>query len=70
MSKLLEKVIATVRKLPDHKQELVARRLMEHLDEVPWDTDRISMAEAREAYANGDFAVIATWKHGLGIDTD
>ena len=70
MSKLLEKVIAKVRKLPDDEQDLVAGRLMEHFDEAPSDADRVSIDEAREAYENGDFAVLATWRHDLGIGTN
>ncbi|MBN8981607.1 MAG: hypothetical protein J0I29_10105 [Rhizobiales bacterium] len=67
MSKLLEKLIAKVRKLPDDEQDLVAGRLMAHFDEVPSDADRVSIEEAREAYENGDFAVLAKWKHDMGI---
>ena len=67
MSKLLEKVIAKVRKLPDEEQDFVAVRLMEHFGEVSSDSDRVSIDAAREAYENGDFAVLAKWKHDMGI---
>jgi len=67
MSKMLENAIAKVRKLPENLQDLAAERLMEYVDESPADAERVSIDEAREAYAIGDFVTLAKWRHDLGL---
>jgi hypothetical protein len=67
MSKMLEIAIAKLRKLPKHRQEIAAKLLMEYVDKLPADLERLSIEDAREAYANGDFLMIAKWRQDLGI---
>jgi hypothetical protein len=67
MNKMLENAIAKVRKLPENIQERAAERLMEYVDESPADSERVSIEEAREAYANGDFLTLAKWRNDLGL---
>jgi hypothetical protein len=66
MSKRLERAIAKLRKLPKGLQDTAVIRLLEYVDEDPA-PDRISIEEAREAYANGDFLTLSTWKRDLGF---
>jgi len=65
---MLENAIAKVCKLPESIQDQAAERLMEYVDELPADSERVSIEEAREAYANGDFMILSKWKRDLGID--
>ena len=68
MSKLFDRAIAKVRKLPDDQQDLVAAHLIEQIEDPSAD-DRMSIDEAREAYLNGDLLVLARWRRDLGIDS-
>jgi hypothetical protein len=67
MSKILERAIAKARKLPKSLQNEAAERLLEYVDGSPAASERISIDEVREAYANGDFLTLAKWKHDLGL---
>jgi hypothetical protein len=67
MSKLLENAITKLRKLPKNLQDMAAERIIEYVDESPPSAaGRVSIDEAREAYANGDFVTLAKWRHDLG----
>ena len=66
MSKMLESAIARVRKLPKSLQDKAAERLMQYVDESPAASERVSIDDAREAYANGDSVTLAKWRHDLG----
>lgn len=67
MSKRLERAIAELQQLPKGLQDVIAKRLLEYIDETPAATGRVSVDEAREAYADGDFATLATWKLQIGL---
>ncbi|TQF27445.1 hypothetical protein UNPF46_30760 [Bradyrhizobium sp. UNPF46] len=67
MSKRLQRAIAKLERLPKGLQEEAATFLLAYVDETPTTSERISIDEAREAYANGDFATLATWKLELGL---
>jgi hypothetical protein len=67
MSKRLEQAIAKLQQLPKGLQDEVAKRLLEYVDETPSAFERVSIDEAREAYANGDCATLATWKLQIGL---
>jgi hypothetical protein len=67
MSKRFEHAIARLRQLPKRRQDEVAKRLLEFVDEAPSASERVSIDEAREAYANGDFATLATWRLQIGL---
>ncbi len=67
MSKMLERAIAQVRKLPRRAQDKAAKRLLEYVDQdPPTSSECVSIDEAREAYANSDFVTLAKWRHDLG----
>jgi len=77
MTKLLEKALEAVRRLPDDGQDEVARAMLalagESSDSEPWpltDEEREAIARSKAAAARGDLAtdeqVRAVWaKHGL-----
>lgn len=67
MSKLLERTISELRKLPKGRQNKAAKRLQEYLDQDRSAPEHVSIDEAREAYANGDFLTLARWKRDLGL---
>ena len=67
MSQRLERVIAKVRKLPKGLQDAAAQRLLEYVDQDPSASERVSIDEAREAYANGDLVTLSKWRHDLGL---
>ena len=67
MSQRLERAIAKLRKLPGDLQDTAAQHLLEYVDQGPSASGRISIEEAREAYANGDFLTLSTWKRDLGL---
>jgi hypothetical protein len=67
MSKMLESAIAEVRELPKSLQDTAAKRLLEYVNQNPSAFDRVSIDEAREAYANGDFVKLSKWRHDLGL---
>jgi hypothetical protein len=67
MSKRFERAIARLRELPKGRQDEVAKRLLEYVDENPEESGRVSIDEAREAYADGDFATLAKWKLQIGL---
>ena len=64
---MLDNAIAKVRKLPENIQDRAAERLMEYVDESSADSERVSIEEAREAYADGDFLTLARWRNDLGL---
>jgi hypothetical protein len=64
---MLETAIAKLRRLPKGLQDKAAKRLLEYADENSSASERISIEEAREAYANGDLMTLATWKRDLGL---
>lgn len=68
MSKLLEIAIAKLRKLPENAQEIAAEHLLKYVDGSPADLECLSIDDAREAYASGDFLTIAKWRQDLGIN--
>ena len=67
MSRRLERAIAKLRKLPSDLQDTAAKHLLEYVDQAPSASERISIEEVREAYANGDFLTLATWKRDIGL---
>jgi hypothetical protein len=67
MSKRLESAISKLRKLPKSLQNRAAQRLLEFVDESSTASERVTIDEAREAYASGDFVTLARWKHDLGL---
>lgn len=67
MSQRLERAIAKLRKLPGNLQDAAAQHLLEYVDQAPSASERISIDEAREAYANGDYLTLATWKRDVGF---
>ena len=67
MSQRLERAIAKMRKLPDDLQDTAAKHVLEYVDQAPSASERISIEEAREAYANGDFLTLSTWKRDVGL---
>ena len=67
MSQRLERAIAKLRKLPGDLQDTAAQHLLEYVEQAPSASERISIEEAREAYANSDFLTLATWKRDMGI---
>jgi hypothetical protein len=70
MSKRLESAIAKLRRLPKGLQNKAAAHLLEYVNEGSKASERISIDEAREAYANGDFLTLSKWKHDLGFADD
>jgi hypothetical protein len=66
MSKRLERAISKLRKLPKGLQDTAAERLLEYINQDPT-SGRVSIDEAREAYADGDFLTLSKWKHDLGL---
>jgi hypothetical protein len=67
MSKMLESAIAKVRKLPKSLQDKAAKRLLEYVNQNPSASARVSIDDAREAYANGDFVTLSKWRQDLGL---
>lgn len=67
MSKLLGKAIAKARKLPREDQDLAAAYLMEYCATGPSLSQILTIEEVRDAYDQGDFATISTWRKQLGI---
>lgn len=68
MSKYLKQAIAKLQQLPKGLQtDEVAKRLLEYVDKTPSESERVSIDEAREAYADGDLATVATWKLQIGL---
>jgi hypothetical protein len=70
MSKMLESAIAKIRKLPETLQDKAAERLLVYVDEMPSGSERVSIDDVREAYANGDFITLAKWRRDLGLADD
>jgi hypothetical protein len=67
MRKPLADAIAKLSKMPKDLQDVAAKRILEFMDETSSVSERISLDEAREAFANGDFVTLAKWKHDLGL---
>ena len=63
----LERAIAKLHHLPKGLQSQVAKRLLEYVEEAPTANEIVSIDQAREAYADGDFATLATWKLQMGF---
>lgn len=68
MRRPLADAIAKLSKLPEELQTVAAERLLDFIDETSSVSERVSLDEAREAFADGDFLTIAKWKHDLGLD--
>ena len=67
MTKLLEQVIARLRKMPDVVQDLAAERLLRHVDETPEPDELAVIAEGRRAFARGEFISLNQWRHDVEL---
>ena len=67
MAKLLEQVIARLRKMPDVVQDLAAERLLRHVDETPEPDELAAITEGRRAFAKGDFISLDHWRHDVEL---
>jgi hypothetical protein len=63
---LLDRAIASARKLPQPEQDLAAAYLMEYCSSGAF-FSQAAVDEAREAYAEGDLAFLTKWRKLLGI---
>ena len=67
MTKLLEDTIARLRKMPDVVQDLAAQRLLQHVDELPEQSDLAAIAEGRSAFARGELADLEQWRDDVEL---
>ena len=67
MTKLLEQVIARLRKMPDVVQDLAAERLLRHVDEAPEPDELAAITEGRRAFAQGEFTSQDQWRHDVEL---
>jgi hypothetical protein len=67
MTKLLEKAIARLRKMPDVVQDLAAERLLQHVDETPEPDELAAIDAGRRAFAVGEFTSLDQWRHDLEL---
>jgi hypothetical protein len=70
MRKRLDSALAKLRRLPKSLQNKAAAHLLEYVNEGSPASERFSIAEAREAYSNGDFLTLSKWKNDLGLADD
>ena len=67
MTKLLEDTIARLRKMPDVVQDLAAQRLLQHVDELPEQSDLAAIAEGRSAFTSGELADLEQWRDDVEL---